>query len=71
MVNVANTAAMKQRQAVLRLQKEQASSMANSTPPTGAPKAEEMPAAVPADMNSRWSLSDTMSSSTCGAGGWG
>lgn len=36
-------------------QKLHASSMANSTPPIGAPKAAEMPAAVPADTNSRWS----------------
>lgn len=29
--------------------------MANNTPPMGAPKAAEIPAAVPADTNSRWS----------------
>lgn len=53
---------MKQRQAVLRDQKLQASSMENSTPPMGAPKAAEIPADTPADTNSRWSESLTISS---------
>ena len=43
-------AAMKQRQAVLRLQKLHASSMLHSTPPMGAPKAAEIPALTPADL---------------------
>mmetsp|Transcript_36393 Transcript_36393/g.91892 ORF Transcript_36393/g.91892 Transcript_36393/m.91892 type:complete len:266 (-) Transcript_36393:734-1531(-) len=64
MVNVDRVAAMKQRQAVLRDQKEQASSMENSTPPMGALKAALMPAHTPADTNSRWSVSLTISSST-------
>jgi hypothetical protein len=41
-------------------QKLQASSMAKSTPPIGAPKAAEMPAAVPADTNSRWSAAQNI-----------
>mmetsp|Transcript_28671 Transcript_28671/g.77297 ORF Transcript_28671/g.77297 Transcript_28671/m.77297 type:complete len:354 (+) Transcript_28671:558-1619(+) len=64
MVNVDKVPAMKQRQATLRDQNEHASSMEYSTPPMGAPKAAAMPALTPAEMNSRWSVSLTMSSST-------
>ena len=53
MVYVAHTAATKHRQPVFLLQKLQASSIANKTPPTGAPKAAEIPALAPAEMNSR------------------
>lgn len=63
-VKVAATAARKQRHAVLRDQKLHASSIAKSTPPMGAPKAAEMPAAKPADTASRWSASPTRSSRT-------
>jgi len=52
-VKVEHTAATKQRQASFLVQNEQASSMANSTPPMGAPKAALMPAEAPADTNSR------------------
>lgn len=55
-INVLHTPAMKHRHAVLRFQKLQASSIAHSTPPTGAPKAALMPAAAPALTNSRWSF---------------
>mmetsp|Transcript_7480 Transcript_7480/g.21281 ORF Transcript_7480/g.21281 Transcript_7480/m.21281 type:complete len:240 (+) Transcript_7480:1917-2636(+) len=56
-VNVAKAHARKHLQVSLCDQKEAASSQANITPPMGAPKAAARPAAAPAEMNSRWSLS--------------
>ena len=55
-VNVATAAQRKQRHPVLRLHTVDASSSANSTPPTGAPNAAANPAAAPADTSSRWSV---------------
>lgn len=51
----ATEAQRKQRHASLRLQTDVASSMANNTPPMGAPNAAASPAAAPADTSSRWS----------------
>ena len=57
MVKTATVAAMKHRHATLHVQNVHASSMANITPPMGAPNAAARPAAAPALMNSRWSAS--------------
>jgi hypothetical protein len=54
-VKTATEADRKQRHVTLWLQKDAASSSANSTPPMGAPNAAASPLAAPAEMNSRWS----------------
>ncbi len=58
MVNVLTMQQKKTCQLSLRLQCEETSSMAKSSPPTGAPKADATPAAAPALIKSRlsWEL---------------